>query len=158
MPELAEPQKELRFTRASQAVGFWLLAAVATMGAITLGVVSCYRAGNPELPGTYWALIPLAIAIGAVRLAIHLNRHAYLILTPLGIDIFPFLFPAKNMRTVFWQQVRAIDIDPRGNVLTLHFDQEKNSGIHLSLRPLGRQQRRLIVRALEGRIEMGKKA
>ena len=88
------PEKELRFTRSGQAVVFWVASAVLTAVAVTLAATSVYRDINPDLPHPAWALIPLVLAVVAARLAVNLTRHAYLILTPLGIEIFPFFRPA----------------------------------------------------------------
>ena len=50
-------------------------------------------------------MVPLALAAVVARVAVGLTRHAYLILTPLGIEIFPFFRPAEGMRLVMWQEV-----------------------------------------------------
>lgn len=152
MPAIVEQEKELRFTRAAQAAVFWVLASVSLMAAVILGVVSLYRPDFPALPHPAWALIPLAIGIASARLAVHLTKHAYLILTPLGIDLFPFFRPAKNMRTIFWQEIKAIDVSEENRTLLLHFNDERTSGIFLSLRPIRMAQRKLLAVALRGRL------
>lgn len=145
------PEQELRFTRAGQAVGFWLLAAVLAMAAVTLAATAIYRDSNPLLPHPAWALVPLALALLAARLALRLTRHAYLILTPLGIEIFPFFRPAAGLRLVVWQEVAAAEVNARMTVLTLHHDAAKTSGIHLSLKPIRAERRALLATAVIGR-------
>ncbi len=98
--QVQSPEKELRFTRSGQAALFWLLAAVCAAVAMTLAATSIYRDTNPDLPHPAWALVPLGLAVLAARLAVGLTRHAYLILTPLGIEIFPFFRPAEGMKLV----------------------------------------------------------
>ena len=142
---------ELRFTRSGQAVGFWLAAAVLAAGAVTLGATALYRDINPDVPHPAWALVPLGLALLAARLARHLTRHAYLILTPLGIEILPFFRPAARLRMVGWQEVAAAEVNAEQSVLTLHYDAAKTAGIHLSLKPIRADRRALLVKAVCGR-------
>jgi hypothetical protein len=149
---LQEPEKELRFTRSGQATLFWLGGAVlATMG-ITMLATAIYRDINPQLPHPAWALLPLGLALLMVRVAVGLTRHAYLILTPLGIEIFPFIRPAKGMKLVLWQEVHQAEVDEKLKRLTLHHDSGKTSGIHLSLTPIRTDRRTLLAKAVIGRV------
>lgn len=141
------PEKELRFTRSGQAVLFWMAAAVLTAVAVTLTAIWYYR----EEPHPLWALLPLLLAAASLRLAVRLTRHAYLILTPLGIEIFPFFRPASGMRLVVWQEVDSAEVDPGFTMLTLHHDAAKTSGIHISLRPIREDRRELLAKAVIGR-------
>ncbi len=150
--KLQAPDQELRFTRAGQAPGFWVAAAVLASIAITLLASAIYRADNPEVPHPAWALIPLGLAYLTARTALRLTRHAYLILTPLGLEIFPFFQPATGMRLVVWQEIHAAEIDGKLTLLTLHHNAEKSSGIHLSLTPIPAEKRPLLVQALAGRL------
>lgn len=146
------PEKELRFTRSGQAVVFWLLAAFFAAVALTLCASSLYRDVNPALPHPAWGLLPLWLAVVLGRLAVGLTRHAYLILTPLGIEIFPFFRPARGMRLLTWQEVADAEADPSCTVLTLHHNPEKTSGIRLSLKPIRADLRALLVKAVTGRV------
>jgi hypothetical protein len=153
---IQSPQQELRFTRSGQAAGFWLAAAILAAAALTLAATSFYRGVNPDLPHPAWALAPLMAAIAAARLAWRLTRHAYLILTPLGIEIFPFLRPAAGMQLVVWQEIESMETDAAMKRLTLHRDTAKTSGIHLSLRPVRADRRALLAKAVEGRVKAAK--
>jgi hypothetical protein len=150
--KVQSPEKELRFTRSGQAAAFWLLAAVLAAIAVTLLATAIYRDINPLLPHPAWALLPLALAILIARLALRLTRHAYLILTPLGIEIFPFFRPTHSMRLVTWQEIAKAEVNERLTRLTLHHNAEKNSGIHLSLTPIRADRRPLLAKAVIGRI------
>ena len=150
---IQSPEQELRFTRSGQATGFWLVAAILAAACITLFAASFYRGFNPQLPHPAWALAPLAIAIFAARLAWRMTRHAYLILTPLGIEIFPLLRPAAGMRLVLWQEIESMEMNAANSRLTLHHDEAKTSGVHLSLRPIAVERRALLIKALQGRIK-----
>jgi hypothetical protein len=150
------PEKELRFTRSGQAVVFWLLAAVFAAVAVTLCSTSLYRDINPALPHPAWGLLPLFLAVAFTRLAVGLTRHAYLILTPLGIEIFPFFRPARGMRLLTWQEVAAAEADESCTLLTLHHNPEKTSGVRLSLKPIRADRRELLVKAVTGRVHANK--
>ena len=149
------PEKELRFTRSGQAVIFWLLAAVLAGVAITLGLTTLYRDINPGLPHPLWVLLPLIVAGFFVRLAIRMTRHAFLILTPMGLEIFPLWRPEQGMRVVFWQEIDAVEFDANLTRMTLHFDAEKTSGVHASLRPIRTDLRPALVKAVRGRVGKG---
>lgn len=149
---LQSPEQELRFTRSGQASIFWVLAAILAAAGIILLVTSAYRDINPLLPHPAWAVLPLVLSAILGSLAVKLTRHAYLILTPLGIEIFPFFRPAKGMRLVLWQEVAAADVDALAKRLTLHHDREKTSGIHLSLSPIRADRRTLLAKAVLGRL------
>lgn len=150
--QIQSPEKELRFTRSGQASLFWLAAAVFTATAITLLACAWYRAINPALPHPAWALLPLGFAAFMAHTAIQLTRHAYLILTPLGIEIFPFFRPARGMRLVTWQEIDHAGINPAATRLTLHHDAAESSGIHLALGPIRRDRRCLLAKAVLGRL------
>jgi len=156
MKPLQNPEKELRFTRAAQALPFWLAAAVLFAVTLTLLACSLYREVNPDLPHPLWAMPPLVLAWLAARLAFRMTRHAYVILTPLGLEIFPLFRPEKGMQLVYWQEIAEVDANASATRLTLHFNAERTSGIHLSLRPIVRSARELLIHALKQRVE-GKK-
>ena len=149
---IQSPEKELRFTRSGQASHFWVGAAVLASVGITLLATSFYRDINPRLPHPTWALLSLILAAVMARLAVGMTRHAYLILTPLGIEIFPFFRPAEGMRLVLWQEVDHAEVDEKTTRLTLHHDAGKSSGIHLSLTPIRADRRTLLAKAVIGRV------
>lgn len=152
MPIVQAPEKELRFTRAGQAPAFWVAAAVLLAIGITLLASATHRDVNPQLPHPLWALLPFTLAFFAVRISIRLTRHAFLILTPLGIEIFPLFRPERSMRLITWPEIAAAEVDPQLRRLTLHFNSEQTSGIHLALGPIRRDRRPLLAKAIVGRL------
>jgi|TARA_B110000037_G_C17126236_1_gene508207 hypothetical protein len=148
---VSEPQKELRFTRSGQAVKFCVLGAVFVGIGVTLVATSIYREINPELPHPSWAIPCFTLAAASIWLAMHLAKHAYLILTPMGLEIFPFFRPSKGMQLVMWQEIVALELDADMTKLTLHYNAEKTAGMHLSLRPIRRTLRGLLAKAIQGR-------
>jgi hypothetical protein len=150
--QIQSPEKELRFTRSGQATFFWLAAAMLIGLGVTLLATAYYRDINPLVPRPAWALIPLTAAAGLIRLTLNLTRHAYLILTPIGIEIFPFFRPAQGMQLVMWQELHHAEVSSNFCRLTLHRDAQETSGIHLSLRPISRERRALLAKAVLGRL------
>lgn len=155
--KIQSPEKELRFTRAGQAVVFWLGSAVLTATGITLLASAYYRDVTPSLPHPVWALapyalIPLAFAVFMASTAVGLTRHAYLILTPLGVEIFPFFRPAAGMRLITWQEIHHAEVNEKLTRLTLHHDSGRTSGVHLSLTPIRADRRTLLAKAVIGRL------
>lgn len=146
------PEKELRFTRSGQAVVFWLAAAVLVACGVTIVASVYYRDFDPQYFLMTWALVPFAFAGLMVQTAVRLTKHAYLILTPLGIEIFPFFRPSAGMRLVTWQEIQGAEVDDRLKRLTLHHDAAETSGIHLSLGPIRKDRRTLLAKAVIGRV------
>ena len=145
---LAEPEKELRFTRARQARLFLFFAAISFAAAATLIATATAPAAPPFIWAPALLLIPLSVAL--ILLAIRCARHAYLILSPLGIEIFPFRRPEKDLRVVYWSEIADAEIAPDHRRLTLHFTAEKSAGIVISLSPILRSRRNLLQAAVEG--------
>ena len=150
--KIQSPEKELRFTRSGQAAMFWIVAAVAFAVAMTLLLTSIYRDVNPEVPHPVWAVLPLIISWLCVRLALRMTKHAYLILTPMGIEIFPLFKAESSMQMVMWSEIDGAETDASLTRLTLHHNAEKTSGIHLSLRPIRKDRRALLAKAISGRV------
>jgi len=147
---VAEPQKELRFTRAGQAVGFWIAAAVCIMAGLVFFLLQPHRAENPQLPHPAWGMVPLSMAVVMIRVAWKCTKHAYILLSPIGVEIFPFFRPESGMQVIPWSQIVAADVDD--SRLTLHFSAEKTAGIHLSLAPVAKNRRELLAKAIKGRL------
>jgi len=57
------------------------------------------------------------------------------------------------MQVMYWQEIADAEADPKLSRLTLHRNQERTSGIHLSLRPISAERRELLVKAVMGRLE-----
>ncbi len=146
--QVAEPEKELRFTRMQQAKLFLILTAISVGAAITF-FATAYAPLSPKyiwIPGIFL----LVIAFILFRLSLRCARHAYILLSPLGIEIFPFFKARENLQVIFWSEVKGVEIDEIHSFLTLHFNDEKTSGVKASLKPIAKEQRDLLKRAIEG--------
>jgi hypothetical protein len=150
--KIQSPEKEMRFTRAAQGRLFLVVAAV--MIAISFGLWVLATQGTefeaPRLEGYAWtALLPWPVIFLLLRLAVRCIRHAYLIFTPLGIEIFPLFRPEKHMTLITWQEIFLVDVDLPTQRMLLHHNAEKTSGIVLSLRPILPAQQRLLAHAMQ---------
>ena len=91
-----------------------------------------------------------ALCWASLRVALHCTRRAYLILSPLGVEIFPFFRPVRGMQMIPWTQIHSVEVG--NHFVTLHFDAEQQAGIHLDLAPIPKPRRPLLGKALQGRI------
>ena len=147
--KIAEPHKELRFTRAGQAQGFIVIAAVSFAFFLLIGLT--WFMGHPTF--TWWMALPFLILSALLtRLSAYCARHAYLILTPLGMEIFPLIKPHKNLNLVYWAQIIDADFNEELSALKLHFNEDQTAGIILSLKAIPMKKRPLLRRALESRL------
>ena len=98
LPLEKSPHDEIRFTRNGQSVPFFLVA----LGLLCLGValllLSVRWSENtlPVVEKAWYGLLPLSLGIALGWWAVRLVKHAFLIFTPLGIELFPFWFPAQH--------------------------------------------------------------
>ncbi|MBK1835114.1 hypothetical protein [Roseibacillus ishigakijimensis] len=145
---VAEPEKEIRFTRTGQARSFALLGAIALAVAFTFVAPHLYGHRSPV--HGLWTLPLLAVGGGFFWLSRHCAKHAFLILSPVGIEFFPFIRPTKNYRLWSWAEFHRAEI--KDKTLTLHFDEKKTAGAVISLGPLTAESRLLLTRAIEGRM------
>ena len=103
------------------------------------------------MAGWFWLCLPgLILTFGFFRVGLRCTRHAYLILSPLGIEIFPFIKPEKNLQIIYWSEVVAADFSADSKRMILHFNEEKKSGVVVSLSPIPLVRRHLLEEAVLG--------
>ena len=73
------------------------------------------------------------------------------ILSPLGVEIFPFFKARENLQIIYWSQVA--DAEVKDGQLFLHFTEEKKSGVVASLSPIPEVRRLLLEKAVVGVME-----
>ncbi len=147
---VAEPHKELRFTRAAQAQTFWVIGAI--LGALGLLLLVTWFMGHPAF--RFWMPVPaFTLAIIFIRFALKLTRHAYVILTPLGVEIFPLRKPETNIHLLYWTELQEAEFNEDLTLMKLHRDKAKTSGVILSLKPILQDQRRFLKKAIEARLK-----
>jgi hypothetical protein len=104
------------------------------------------------LLAAWWpALLPLPLVLVFLWFALYCTSHAYLILSPVGIEIFPFWFPRENFRLVPWTQVAHARVE-NGNLILDFPPAGSGGGIILSLSPLRPRQRELLWHVIERRL------
>lgn len=145
-PSAATP--ELRFTRSRQAI-VTLLWALGLLF-LSLGLFTLHHQRITHPPSWYWALLPLPLAATALWLTWHQLRRPYLILTRIGLEIYPFFLPARNMHLVLWQQIARTEVTPIPPQLILTRADATDAKIFITLAPLPPSQRLLLEKALSG--------
>lgn len=158
--KLAEPEKELRFTRAAQAWLFYTVAVICFALSMAVFILSTqdWGMGGPMLDGWLWLCIPgAALTFLMFRLGLHCTQHAYIILSPLGVEIFPFIKPEKNLQILYWSEVADAEFSSHAKALILHFTEEKKSGVVVSLNPIPSGRRHLLEAAVLGVMEQREK-
>ena len=153
--KVTRPEQELRFTRSRQAMTFLTagIACLCVAGGIFIKALSLAGnvAGEPAVAvSPLWVLVPLAPAIVCFWVTAHCLRHAFIILPPLGIELFPFWRPARNMQVIYWAEIETAIISPDLKIFTIKCP---GSGIRATLAPISRSARALLKRAVEGRME-----
>jgi len=149
---VACPEQELRFTRSRQAVTFlaagMVIFCLACLVFFTGEPASGIAADQIEFH-SWWALPVLVPVVCCFWVVVHCTRHAYIILTPLGVELFPFWNPSKNMQVVYWPEIKAADISADLRTLTIKL---KSGQIMATLVPITAQGRQLLKQAVEGRM------
>lgn len=150
---VAEPEKELRFTRAAQAPLFYGASVVFCAASMAVFMLSTqdWAMEGPLIDGWLWLCLPGLLLMGvSLRLGLRCTRHAYLILSPLGVEIFPFVKPEKNLQIIYWSEVVDAEFSAGQKQMTLHFNEEKKSGVVVSLSPIPVARRHLLEEAVLG--------
>ena len=143
--KVAEPEKELRFTRSAQAQTFYLLASLLLISSVTFIAVAL----TPEPPVPLWsAIVPAVFALPLLWIGVRCNRYAYIILTPLGVEIFPFFKARENLQVIYWSEIDLAEIKDKN--LYLHYNKEQTAGLVAALSPILQKSHPLLERAIEG--------
>ena len=134
---------------------FGLIGIVFVCLAIALWIKATPIVGNaagdaPAVPSYTWGFLPLLVALWLFWVAAHCARHAYIIFTPLGIELFPFWRPTKNMNVIYWSEIANASVGD--DLKTLTIDRDGGGGVVVALAPISPSQRPLLKRAIEGRV------
>lgn len=146
---VSNPEKEIRFTRSAQARTFAIVGAIFIGIAATLFFTAVLGTGSPIHP-----LVPLPVllpAAGAFWLSYRCAKHAFVILSPVGIEFFPFFKPSQNFQLWSWSQFHHAEVI--GQKFFLHFNEEETGGAVISLSPMTEGSRKLLDMAIEGRMD-----
>lgn len=144
---VAREQRELRFTRNAWALWLYFWGVYLVLG---MAMAACMTF-RPRIP--FWveaACWTGGILLAAVCfwLAVVCMRRAYVLLTPLGVEILPLWKPEKRMKVYPWYGID--DWSPRlGGIVLLMSD---GSSDRINLFCMRARQRELLTTALTGRI------
>ena len=142
---------ELRFTRSRQAMKMLAVGLVFWLASVAL-MATAYHNFNHQ--SWWWAVVPAVPALLFCWLAWSHLRHPYLVLTRVGLEIYPFFLPSRNMNLILWQQIARTEVTTSPPLLTLIRADQADGKIFITLDPLQPTQRRFLSRALEGVQEM----
>ena len=150
------PGRELRFTRARQAIVFWVLGVGLLCLAAGLFILWRQRLDHP--PAWWTGVLPLLFSAGSFWLAVRLTRHAYVLLSPVGLEIFPFIKPVRNFQLITWSEVEDARVDEARKLLIIRYAGVQDAGVILTLSPMTAAARNMLKRAIEGVMENRKSA
>ena len=91
------------------------------------------------------ALVPAVLCLTA---GCRCLKHAAVIVTPVGVEILPFLRARRAMQWFFWQQIRSADRE--GGRLNLRLADGSTAAI--SLRPMTVASRDMLAHAIRQRV------
>ncbi len=153
---IQEPEKELRFTRSRQAITFVAagLISLCILGFIWFQVYFNGLGNNQNGPLIFpilCSIILITMAVLFFLVAIHCTQHALIILSPLGLELFPFWFPVKNFRMLYWSEINDAKINKEMNLLSI--DCNNGSKIFISIKPIPTKIRSYLKTAIDGRMQ-----
>lgn len=91
------------------------------------------------------ALVPAVLCLAA---GCRCLKHAAVIVTPVGVEILPFLRARRTMQWFFWQQIRSADRE--GGRLNLRLADGSTAAV--SLRPITAASRDMLAHAVRQRV------
>lgn len=103
------------------------------------------RAGSVLLAAGF---LLIAIAVLCLIAGSRCLKHAAVIVTPVGVEILPFLRARRAMQWCFWQQIRSAD--RKGGRLNLRLTD--GSTVAVSLRSMTAASREMLVHAVRQRV------
>lgn len=142
-------ERELRFTRnragaVLMAAGFLLITTAAFLQLTGYGTITPYLPAPLRVMQAA-ALVPAGLCL---YLGSRCLKYAAVIVTPVGVEILPFLRARRTMQWRFWQQIRSAD--RKGDRLNLRL--ADGSTVSVSLRPMTTASRNLLVHAVRQRV------
>jgi hypothetical protein len=145
---------ELRYTRAGQSVAFLAAGILLLSLGAGLGLLGWHWDDKtmpaPLLPTPWLGVAPVALAAFFFWWAGRLVRRPLLVLTPVGIEVYPFIHPDDNMQLVLWAEIDTIEIDAGRRWLVITRSDTAGGKVFVSLRPLTGPSRLMLARAVEG--------
>lgn len=145
---MAAPFRELRFTRSRQSVHF--AAAGICFAAMAVGILYVWWQRIEDRPAWWLALLPLGPALWCFWMTGRLARHAYVLLSPLGIEIFPLFRAEERLQLIPWSEVAHAGVDDARQWLTITLAGYEDAKVLVSLAPMDSRVRSLLAAAVDG--------
>ena len=150
----ARGAKEIRFTRNAQAAHFFGLALCFLCVGIGLYLLSLEIwsvSREPLLKRSWYGLVVLPFVGVCVWVGMHLAKHAYMIFSPVGIELFPFFKPTKNMAVFYWSEIEDLQMTADGKMMevTLISEGDHTNKVFVTTAPLRKASRALLVHTVE---------
>ena len=155
--KITEPEKELRFTRARQALTFILLGGAFLCVASWIWISDALvndSSDSVDLLRIIITLILFSLSLICIWVAVNCVRHAFIILTPLGIELFPFWFPSKNLQVIYWTEIDNALVTE--DMKTLQIQCQGGAKVFVALAPITVDRLPYLKRAIEGRMDQAK--
>lgn len=142
-------ERELRFTR-NRSGAILITAGLLLIVIAAFLQLTGYDTITPYLPAPLWVMqsAALAPAVLCLYLGSRCLKYAAVIITPLGVEILPFLRPRRTMRWYLWQQMDSADRN--GQRLNLHLSD--GAAVSINLRSMTRASRDMLVHAIRQRV------
>lgn len=142
-------ERELRFTR-NRAGALLMASALVLIAVAGLLQLTEHDTITPYLPAPLpamqvAALVPAALCLYLGRRCL---KYAAVIVTPLGVEILPFIRPRHTMQWHLWQQISTADRD--GKRLTLHLADGTAAVIRMAA--MAPASRDMLARAVHARL------
>jgi hypothetical protein len=146
---LAESSREVRFTRAGQAVPFFVSGGLLNILSLCLlsGSLLPRPWGSPELRESYWVLlVTVPISLILLRFAWKWIRQAYIVFSPFGIEIFPAFKVETQANLITWGEIHHIEMNSK--LLCIHFNEQETKGTIVTLAPVLKSKIRYLEKLL----------
>ena len=143
--------KEIRFTRNAQAAHFFIAALFFLCVGTGLYIASwdfLYDSKEPLLQRSWYGLLTVPFIGISIAVGIHLAKHAYVIFSPVGIELFPFFFPGKNMQVLYWSEVRHVELSPDQRMMEVTLSSPDERKVFVATAPLDIPSRILLARTI----------
>lgn len=143
----ANASAELRFTRNQQALMPVLLALLCFLGAVFCcfyGIMNAEWGIAHEWKWFAAGFLLIALSVGLFMFAYRCLRHAYLILSPVGIEVFPLWKVDQHFRVFHWSEIKALYFDDA----VIKIDLKQGGGAVLTFAPLAEKAKKMAQQAL----------
>jgi hypothetical protein len=121
--------------------------------AVAVGILYVWWQRLEHRPSWWLSLLPLLPAGWCFWMTARLARHAYVLLSPLGIEIFPLFRAEERLQLIPWSEVAQAGVDAPRQWLTITLAGYEDAKVLVSLAPMDERVRPLLAAAIDGVME-----